>query len=157
MACPRRASPRRTRYSRSGPSAVLGSRRHGIGSTQRSRQRYSTSLRRPLADSLAPVLGRTRAGADMSLMPEGIVPTEPVLTILVDIARPRRGSRLPYGGALTGWMHSTSSRPNREQRRAAAAPGELPRSIPGRMRHRGVARELGQRWFIFQRVMIEPE
>src|SRR5215204_7162181 len=127
MACPRRASPRRTRYSRYGPSAVSGSRRHGIGSTQRSRQRYSTSLRRPLADSLAPVLGRTRAGADMALMPEGIVPTEPVLTILVDIALPRRGSRLPYGGALTGWMHSTSSRPNREQRRAAAAPGELAR------------------------------
>ena len=25
----------------------------------------------------------------------------------VDVALPRRGSRLPYGGALTGWMHST--------------------------------------------------
>src|SRR5205814_1250823 len=37
---------------------------------------------------------------------------------------PRRGSRLPYGGALTGWMHSPSSRPDREQRRAAAVPGE---------------------------------
>ena len=65
----------------------------------------------------------------MSLMPEGIVPTEPVLTILVDMALPRRGSRLPYGGALTGWMHSISSRPDREQRRAAAVPGEILLSI----------------------------
>ena len=44
-----------------------------------------------------------RAPRRYALMPEGIVPTEPVLTILVDMALPRRGSRLPYGGALTGW------------------------------------------------------
>jgi len=72
---------------------------------------------------LAPVL-RAHAGTGMSLMPEGIMPRNRCSPSFVDLALPRRGSRLPYGGALTGWMHSISSRPNREQRRAAAAPGE---------------------------------